>query len=232
MRVGLIGDGGIAQRHRRAIAEASGSIAWIFDPKHGDKPEDLQNLVMSRSVDIISVCSPTHLHKEQVDLILKETTGTKILCEKPAVLPWQDRFTDDRVSICLPFRYLPHCPDKIKKVTCHMVRDDAYFKTWKGETRNTGGLFYNLFIHYIDLALEKDASFEGLVCSEGENIRMADSINLAESDLDWMYAAMYVDVMEGGGIKMRDIEYLMWVLDIYGQRYGHGKDLLGKKVTL
>jgi len=78
---------------------------------------------------------------------------------------------DEKINIVLQLRYLPNLPEKADLVSVRFVRDEAYFKSWKGDARNTGGLFYNLFIHYIDLAIMLGADFQGVVAEHGEQER-------------------------------------------------------------
>lgn len=96
LRVGFIGAGwpdstqiptfrlgGLAPQ---AIASADPSHAQAVAEKHG-LPEvyaTWQELVASGAVDIVSICTPPHLHKEIAVAALQ--AGKHVICEKPAAL--------------------------------------------------------------------------------------------------------------------------------------------------
>ena len=41
---------------------------------------------------------------------------------------------------------------------------------------------------------------------------------------------MYKDILSGGGIKPKDIHFLMWILDHCNFKYGMGKEIIGKTI--
>ena len=181
----LIGDGQIAKYHRKAIEHIGGEIICIVDLKHelgfGENnipySKDLKHTppyVFVES-DYYIICSPSNFHRSQIKYLLSNISTWKsfqIICEKPAFLPWEQIIDDDRINIVLQLRYLLDLPDKVEKVVAHFVRDEAYFESWKGDPKKTGGLFFSLFIHYIDLAIQLGADFEGSVSHAGKQRRM------------------------------------------------------------
>ena len=228
MRFGLIGDGKIAHRHRHAIEENGGRIIRVHDPKYG-KESDPLNGEFFEDLDYVTICSPSILHREHIKLCLKY--DKKIICEKPVALPWEPMIEDDRVNVVLQLRWID-LPEKADLVKVVMVRNDAWFKLWEGDPRKTGGLLYHLFIHYIDLALLLGARFEGLVVSEGEQIRMIDDLDIMKLDMNDLYFKMYKDTIRGRGVKPKDLFYLHWWLDRNSDIYGYGTDLLNKKIVI
>ena len=146
-------------------------------------------------------------------------------------LPWEPMIEDDRVNVVLQLRWID-LPEKADLVKVVMVRNDAWFKLWEGDPRKTGGLLYHLFIHYIDLALLLGARFEGLVVSEGEQIRMIDDLDIMKLDMNDLYFKMYKDTIRGRGVKPKDLFYLHWWLDRNSDIYGYGTDLLNKKIVI
>ena len=190
--------------------------------------------------DYISICSPSHLHRQQIKDILNVCPNIKIICEKPAFLPWEMPIDSDRINIVLQLRYLPNLPKKADLVSVRFVRDEAYFKSWKGDARNTGGLFCNLFIHYIHLAQILGADFEGVVSEHGEQERFIrrwgvgqyDKIDILNIDNQACYNRMYEDIVEGKGIKPSDLFYLSWTLARNSEIFGYGKGSLGRTITI
>jgi len=229
MKFGLIGDGKISGRHKRAVETNSGEIYKIHDPKYGDLSAPLDEEFFA-GLDYVIICSPSFLHREHIKLCLEY--DKKIICEKPMNLPWEPKIDDDRINIVLQLRWID-LPDKADLIKVVMARNDDYFKLWEGDPRKTGGLLYHLFIHYIDLALLLDAKFEGSVVSEGDQVRMIDDLDIMKLDMDGLYTAMYDDIINHDkGVKPKDLFYLHWWLDKNSEIYGYGTDLLNKKIVL
>ena len=94
MKFGLIGDGRIAKRHKKAVNSIGGNISWIYDPIHKevDTTPDGYKIIHYLSkenfmlVDYAIICSPTFLHYNHIKIALQY--DVKIIVEKPMVLPW------------------------------------------------------------------------------------------------------------------------------------------------
>lgn len=229
IKFGLIGDGKISCRHKQAIKLNGGVLYKTHDPKYGNNNIPLDEEFFA-GLDYVIICSPSYLHREHIKTCLKY--DKKIICEKPMVLPWEPKIDDDRINIVLQLRWM-NLPEKAEVIKVVMARDKNYFKLWEGDPRETGGLLYHLFIHYIDLAILLGAKFEGLVVSEGEQIRMIDDIDIFKLDMDDLYAKMYSDIINHDkGVKPKDLFYLHWWLDRNSNIYGYGTDLLNKKIII
>jgi len=277
LKFALIGDGAIAKYHKEAIKHVGGELLRenIIDPKYAPTEylkENPGNYLFSKmgiysgfdfptshknSFDYIVIASPSHLHRQQIKSILDNARVLpKIICEKPAFLPWEPIIDNDRINIVLQLRYLPNLPEKADLVSVRFVRDEAYFKSWKGDARNTGGLFYNLFIHFVDLAIRLGADFEGVVAKHGEQKRWIGTkwswTNVSESqktdpikfiddknkidilniDIQACYNRIYEAILDGRGIKPRELFYLNWILSRNSEMFGYGRDGLGKTITI
>jgi hypothetical protein len=126
---------------------------------------------------------------------------------------------------------LESIPKKAKNVEVVMARNEDYFKSWKGNIQQTGGVFPLLFIHYIDLAIKLNSTFTGLVIPEGKQIRRIDDFDLMKVDMDNLYSKMYHDICYNDkGIKPKDTMFLNWIMERAGWIFGHGYDILGKKI--
>ena len=239
MRFGLIGDGRIAERHKKAVNLIGGSISWIYDPpryREVDITPDGYAVIHSLTkenfmlVDCVIICSPTHLHYDHLEIALQH--DVKIIVEKPMVLPWQPVIDNDAISVVLQLRWLP-LPTKADKVFIKAARNEAYFVGWKGNPEMTGGLFFDLFIHYIDLARRLGAEFEALVLSEGPQERYVDEIDLMNIDMDTAYENMYRDIVfKNKGVKPTDVAQLHWLLGRFTERFGSGKEILGQRIVI
>lgn len=229
LKFGLIGDGAIAQKHRFAIKENGAKLSRIYDPKYKGDCHPLDDDFFN-DLYAVTICSPSHLHREHIKLALNH--NVKIIVEKPAFLPWEPPIDDDRINIVLQLRWLD-LPETAEKVKITMVRDEQYFKSWKGDPKKTGGLFYNLFIHYIDLADRLGAQFEGLVKPVGKQIRMIDDMDIMTFDMNDLYSRMYNDIVNHNtGVKPSDVFYLHWLLNRNSDIYGFGADVLNKKIKI
>jgi len=261
LRFCLIGDGAIAKYHRKAIEHVRGIVDFTLDPIYGGNNDietlkfDFESYEYARlwSCDYFVIASPSHLHYPQIKYILLNSwASSQIICEKPAFLPWESAIDSDRINIVLQLRYLPDLPMKADLVKAVFVRDEKYFKSWKGDAKNTGGLFYNLFIHYIDLAIQLGADFEGMVLNEGEQERWIGEnwlpdidtnpkkikpgfkkiTNILKIDMQTCYNRLYEDVISGGGIKPKNIFYLNWVLKRNSELFGYGKNGMNRLIRI
>jgi len=236
MKFGLIGDGKIAKRHRQAIKHVEGKIVKIYDPKYNENgnrpPEAVSTLDRSffKDLDWVVVASPTSCHYIHVKTALAH--GKKVICEKPYVLPWQPLIDNDSVFIVLQLRWL-NLPVTAEKVQVVAARNDDYFVGPKGNPALTGGLFFDLFIHYVDLARRYGCWFEGMVVKEGEESRQIDQFNLLSQDMNEAYKRMYRDIVfKGEGVTPKEFAELHWLLAKYTGRYGAGKEILGWPIRL
>lgn len=226
-KFGLIGEGAISSKHKYAIHACGGSLDRIYDPKY--KGLTLVPYFF-KDLDYVVICSPSDLHREHIEMALEH--NTKVIVEKPMVLPWEPMINDDKINIVLQYRWL-NLTTRAKTVKVVMPRNEEYFKTWKGDPWKTGGIFYNLFIHYIMLAIDLKAKFTGIVIPKGEQVRKIGNFNLMEVDTNELYAKMYSDIVNHDkGVKPEDIWHLHWILNRCGWKFGFGRNLLNKKVEL
>lgn len=246
LKFALIGDGQVAKYHRKAIEYVGGEICWVVDPKHGHDSNKLSEMIsdiISNNIDYYVICSPSQWHYPQIKTLLSSLNSSwkefQIICEKPAFLPWENVIDDDHINIVLQLRYLPNLPEKAEKVVAHFVRDDAYFESWKGDPKKTGGLFYNLFIHYVSLAIDLGADFEGSVQFDGVQNRWIEfgtfglsRIDLLNIDNQDCYNRLYEAILSGNGIKPSGLFYLSWTLQRNSEIFGYSRDAIGKTIKI
>uniref|UniRef100_A0A6M3JHR9 Putative oxidoreductase family protein n=1 Tax=viral metagenome TaxID=1070528 RepID=A0A6M3JHR9_9ZZZZ len=247
----LIGDGAIAKYHRKAIEHVGGKLSCIYDPDKYPENINIHDLtpIVSSIIDIrryfhpcaqnyCVICSPSNFHRSQIQFILKNFPATtQIICEKPAFLPWEQPILDDRINIVLQLRYLPNLPESADKISVRFVRDDSYFQSWKGNPKKTGGLFYSLFIHYIDLAQRLNADFEGIVQGSGIQCRKIQKAGISDYDIlninmQGCYNLLYENILNGNGIKPTEISYLAWSLYRNSEIFGYGKNGINKTINI
>jgi len=226
-KFGLIGDGKIAKRHKLAISNIGGVLLKSYDPIYcnGEIEETFFD-----AIDWVVISSPTYTHYDYVKMCLGY--GKKVICEKPYVLPWQPIIDSPDVFVVLQLRYLdlPKTADVVKIVA---ARGDDYFNGWEGNPELTGGLFFDLFIHYIDLARMYGCWFEGLVTENGKQSRHIDDFDLMNVDMDMAYERMYRDIVfEGKGVHPNYVAELHWLLGIFTERFGSGKEIRGEVIKI
>ncbi len=229
MRFGLVGDGKIAVRHRAAIKNNGGEIVAVHDPKYGKDSAPLDDPLFL-TCDCMTICSPSFLHREHINFALEH--DRKMIVEKPMVLPWEPMIDNNNINVVLQLRWID-LPEEAEIVESVMARNDAYFETWEGNAQLTGGLFYHLFIHYIDLAIKLKAKFIGKVIPEGDQIRHIDDLDIMKLDMDMLYTKMYNDIINNDkGVKPSELYYVHWALERCGWRYGiNNTDLMNKDIV-
>ena len=225
IKFGLIGKGTISEKHIKAIESIGGELVQIYDPLLTDNSvEDL----FKHDFDYAVICSPSNFHYEHTKLALKN--NRKVIVEKPQQLPWEPIIDNDDINVVLQYRWFK--PEEIgDKVEIVVKRDEKYFKSWKGNSVLTGGIFFNIFIHYLDLALKFKCPFSGIITTEGNQFRKFGNIDLTSIDGNLLYTKMYEDIVfNDKGVKPKDLFYLDWVMKRCNLKYGMGGEVLNKKI--
>jgi len=166
-KFGIIGLGFIYNRHLEAIEKNNGKIVVGCDIDESKKDKlpagakFVRNYKEIKDVDCVAILTPNFLHKEMAEFFAKK--GITVLVEKPPVLNVKDlnelaKFKN--IYAVLQLRYHPELikwKENISRDQKHEVkmkilvrRDEWYFKTWKAEERKSGGILFNIGIHYFD----------------------------------------------------------------------------------
>lgn len=229
MKFGLIGLGEISKKHTQAIEKIGGEIVVTYDPTISHPKWNSLEYFFNNDFDYAVICSPSNFHYEHIKLSLKN--NRKVIVEKPQQLPWEPLIDNDNINVVLQLNWLDNLPEKADLVEVKMIRDENYFKSWKGNVRNTGGMLPTLFIHYIDLAIKLDSKFSGMVLPEGKQIRRVDDFDLTKVDMNLLYTKMYHDIVYNDkGIKPKDTMFLNFIMERAGWIFGHSNDILYRKI--
>ena len=105
------------------------------------------------------MCTPNDTHGDIVREALSD--GKLVLCEKPLTI-FDDYYGMEGVNVVLQLRYNPlvkaltinlprNSHVSIKVVT---YREKTYWDSWKGDPERSGGILYNMGVHYIDLLIQ------------------------------------------------------------------------------
>ena len=142
----IIGKGFIYPKHKEAIESIGGKIV--------DKIEQ---------ADWVVILTPNYLHYQTILYGLKK--GKNVLCEKPLVLNskhcekliknqgTQKIFTIAQLRFHPILAEIPQKPYNEIEIFVNVHRDEDYFKSWQGDPKKSGGILFNLGIHYLDLVI-------------------------------------------------------------------------------
>jgi UDP-N-acetyl-2-amino-2-deoxyglucuronate dehydrogenase len=189
-RFALIGAAGyIAPRHMRAIKDTGHELVCAYDIN--DSVGVIDSLSpqseffteferfydfawtlkrQQQSLDIVSVCSPNHLHFSHINAGLR--LGCDVICEKPLVpspamldeLALTEQETGKRLWNILQLRHHQAIIDLRNRVMSeqrahkHEVeltyitsRGKWYMESWKGDPRKSFGVATNIGVHFYDM---------------------------------------------------------------------------------
>jgi UDP-N-acetyl-2-amino-2-deoxyglucuronate dehydrogenase len=159
MKFLLIGNEFIAPRHKEAIKNINGEIVDIIDIE-----DDWKKAVENTNADCVVILTPNDLHFEMAKLSAE--CRKTVLCEKPlAIKSKQAEILSKYPNIftVLQLRYHPDV-ERIRsdikergkneiEMDISVYREDDYYQCWKGQKERSGGVLFNLGIHYFDLLL-------------------------------------------------------------------------------
>jgi len=268
----LIGLGGIASRHRAAIKDNEGYLAAACDidiKKRIDWESyrgicylvsDYKMVDSMREINWVSICTPNDLHYEMAKYFADN--GYKVICEKPFVLkPEQCDTFDNNVFVVHQLRFdddLKRLKKRLAdikfnhyaKMVISIHRGQEYWNSWKGQIERSGGLLFNIGVHYIDLLCwlfgeMKDYDFTGnhrqcagtlkfekvtadftlSLEAEKDNQKRYLIINGLEEinlarNLESLHSKVYKEALEGKGIHPKDIKYTLEVIKELSQKLG------------
>lgn len=149
--------GFIYPRHQQAIERLGHEVVLTCDIDETKNPDftdwiEMFNHPKFKEIDCVSICTPNYLHST----IAREALllGKRVLCEKP--LSINGTLGMDGVNTVLQLRKHPKLqaihPKEII-IEAKMFRGDSYWNGWKGNDVKSGGILYNLGVHYVDLAV-------------------------------------------------------------------------------
>ena len=162
MKFAIIGKGLIFEKHAQAIREIKGEIVDIADKSQGE--DAWKNMVRETEADCLVILAPNNLHFEMTKFSAEQ--GKIVLCEKPLAIKSSEvkiLARKPNIFTVSQLRYHPlvkKLRSKIKKdknykikINISVHRDKEYWESWKGDPKKTGGILFNLGIHYFDLLL-------------------------------------------------------------------------------
>jgi len=162
MNFGIIGTGFIFRKHVQAIYKIGGKIVDVVDRTY--RPEAWKEIPKNSEVDCVVILTPNNLHFEMA--MFSAEQGKIVLCEKPLSLKSEEievLKNYPEIFTIYQLRYHPvtkRLKSEIKDSENYQIemdisvhRSEDYWKTWKGNFEKSGGILFNLGIHYFDLLL-------------------------------------------------------------------------------
>jgi len=172
IRVGIIGDGHIAKRHKQVLAENSNFLLLGVSDSNKSDFSSNENIFRNSDIDLVSVCTPSGNHTDIAIEALKN--GKHVLVEKPMALSSIDCqkmidtakqnsrsfFVVKQNRFNAPIRDLNIALEngllgKIFQVEVKAFwnRNEAYYKnsSWRGTKALDGGIMFNQFSHFVDI---------------------------------------------------------------------------------
>jgi len=264
--------GFVAPRHLRAIKATGNRLVAALDPhdsvgildsffpeaaffreferfdRHLDK---LRRTGQSERVDIVSICSPNHLHDAHVRLALR--IGADALCEKPLVInPWNldallglERESGRRVFTVLQLRLHPDlvclkselakrpaAPRHRVVLTYVTARGPWYQYSWKGQEEKSGGVVTNIGIHFFDLLIWLFGRATGCEVHVLTPSRASGFLTLEHADVTWLLSIDPADLppeaRDSGKrtfrlieVDGREVEFSEGFADLHTEVYRH-----------
>ena len=162
MKFSVVGTGFISPRHIEAINYVGGEIVDVVNDFRD--PEAWKRVVRRKEPDCIVILTPNDLHYEIAVESMK--AGKMILCEKPLAIDSvhvKNLIRGWGIFTVLQLRHHPiakELKEKIKEsdryeimMSISVHRDEKYYESWKGNKKRSGGILFNLGIHYFDMLL-------------------------------------------------------------------------------
>jgi predicted dehydrogenase len=180
MKVGIAGTGFMGSTHAAAWKEAGTSIAGFIAEtieeaqplasQYGCQAYDSLDAIL-KDVDVIDICTPTHLHKDMV--IRAAAAGKHIICEKPLARTVEEgqvmiaacKKAGVRLFVAHVARYFPEYVIAKSNLDNNQIGRIATTRLHRGSFRpkkpagnwfldeeKSGGIMLDLMIHDFDLA--------------------------------------------------------------------------------
>ena len=162
----IVGSGGfVAPRHFEAIESIGDEVIGTSDINTNTSPDFFDYKYMLESAgeaDAVAICTPNYLHYSMIKLALQH--GLKVMCEKPLTLSSNEIEqlpNDGSVGAILQLRHHPEIK-KLKEnlsgikngsIILKFYRENDYWAGWKGDKEKSGGILFNLGVHYFDLLI-------------------------------------------------------------------------------
>ncbi|MBE7652750.1 Gfo/Idh/MocA family oxidoreductase [Tenacibaculum finnmarkense genomovar finnmarkense] len=167
----------------------------------------------SKRIDYMSICSPNYLHDAHIRFALKN--GADAISEKPVVLNTQsidqlkiiEQETGQKVYNILQLRLHPSIIALKEKVTKELKenplkvydidltyltsRGKWYFASWKGNQEKSGGITFNIGVHFYDMLCWIFGDVQETIVHLKQADANAGSFKLKNANVRWFLSVNY-----------------------------------------
>jgi len=183
-----------------------------FD-RHLDKLRRKQD---PEAVDFVSICSPNYLHDSHVRFALR--CEADAICEKPLVLnPWNidglleiEASTGRKVNTILQLRVHPAIIALRERVHSELAtgrkhdvdltyitsRGRWYLRSWKGDTKKSGGIATNIGVHFFDMLHFIFGQLQQNVVHVCDDVRAGGFLEYERARVRWLLSVDINDLPE------------------------------------
>lgn len=224
INIAVVGCGRIAENHLQSIAQHSDrlSLSAVCDTNQAaldkassqygvDAYNNLADLLKYSSTDLVSICTPSGIHAQQVIQVAE--SGRHVITEKPMATRWQDGL--DMVKACdaanvrlfvvkqnrrnATLQLLKKAIQQgrfgkiyLANINVFWTRPQEYYDqaSWRGTWEFDGGAFMNQASHYIDLIHWLLGPVESVQAMMGTLARSIQTEDTGVMNIRWRNGAM------------------------------------------
>lgn len=157
------------------------------------------------SIDFVTICSPNHLHVTHIKWALAR--GLNVICEKPLVLKSTDldelqryenkygasvfsilqlRLHDSILKLKESISEASKADKKLQvELTYITSRGKWYGKSWKGDIKKSGGVVFNIGIHFFDMLSFIFGEPVSLKVAERSEQTVRGELTFTNADVEW-----------------------------------------------
>ena len=195
-------------------------------------------------VDYISICSPNYLHDAHCRFALRSDADA--ICEKPlSMSPWNvdgleymEKETGKTVYNILQLRLHPSIiklKERIDRngkyvnevdLTYITSRGKWYLNSWKGIYGKSGGLVFNIGIHFFDMLVWIFGKVQKSIVNMLTDSRAAGMLELEKANVHWFLSVDERDLPKDAGRTFRlisvdgeDLEFSAGFTDLHTESY-------------
>lgn len=172
--------------------------------------EEFSNFILlnKENIDYVVICSPNFLHFEHCCWALK--MGIDVICEKPIALKYsqlielqeyEEKYSAKLWSILqlrlhdaikeLKQNYLKDAgQSSIVDLTYITPRNQAYLETWKGDIKKSGGILFNIGLHFFDMLLHVFGKPINIDVHHREAAYLSGKISFENLDVRWFLSIL------------------------------------------
>lgn len=209
----MVGFGYIAKRHIETIKNVGGTLIAVYDPhnvggildsyfpncKFFTEFVDFDLYCQKNIINYLTIACPNYLHKSYIQWGVNR--NYTVICEKPLIINTQD-FQESwkgKVYPIVQLRLHPKIKEFMKQIVYEQAsiipynveidyqtpRGNWYYQSWKNEISKSGGLLFNIGVHFFDLINYMFGDIKDIVWCKIEEGYASGGYNTAYAHVQW-----------------------------------------------